>query len=126
MATASEECETFTMESAIRGHHIYKGIWTPVLGQVLETKPEEDNAKDAHAVGVLLYGQIVGHMPKEISSTAWHFLQHAGTITCCVTAQRRKSPVPGKGLEVPCTYTFKGRPKMIKKLIKILIECTAK
>ena len=99
---------------------MYKSIWSPVLGQVLDTQLEESNAKDAHAVGVILCGQTVGHMPREIATTAWHFLQHAGTITCCVTGKRRPSIIPGKGLEVPCTYTFKGQPRMIKKLIKLI------
>ena len=37
-----------------------------------------------------------------------------------VQGRRRRSVVPGKGLEVPYTYTFLGKPKMIKKLVKLI------
>ena len=30
-----------------------------------------------------------------------------------------RSSIHGKGLEVPCTYTFVGSPKMIKRLVKV-------
>ena len=29
-------------ESVICGHHVYKGIWTPNIGEILECRQEED------------------------------------------------------------------------------------
>ena len=39
----------FLFTSVIRGHHVYKSIWTPVLGEVSR---EEGNAHDRFAVCV--------------------------------------------------------------------------
>ena len=43
------------MEAAIRGHHVYKVTWTPILDEVLICKKdnrEEAKEYDLHAVGV--------------------------------------------------------------------------
>ena len=40
------------MESVVRGHHVYKEIWTPELGEVLTVCKEPDNIHDRHAVCV--------------------------------------------------------------------------
>ena len=29
---------SYTLESVVRGYHIYKTIWTPVIGQILEVQ----------------------------------------------------------------------------------------
>ena len=39
----SEEC---TLESVIRGHHIYKRIWRLLVGKVLTLEREEGNTHD--------------------------------------------------------------------------------
>jgi len=48
------EEESFQVESTVRGHHIFKAIWTTVLGQNLDVQPERDNSFDAHAVATIL------------------------------------------------------------------------
>ena len=58
---------TYEKSSVVKGHHVYKFVWTPVIGQELKTKLEEDNEHDKHAVAVLLDDQIVGHLPRSIS-----------------------------------------------------------
>ena len=40
-------------EDVIRGHHVYKEIWTPVCGEVLEVTKEPHNAHDRRAVTLL-------------------------------------------------------------------------
>ena len=89
-------------ESAVRGHHVYKDHWTPSIGQRLSTIREEGNEIDRYAIAVIL-----GHMPQEISRLSWYFIEHG--ISCEITGSRRLSTVPGKGLEVPCTYTYAGK-----------------
>jgi len=42
-----------------------------------------------------------------MSSSVSVFLKHGGLIICEVTGRRKRSVTPGKGLEVPCQYTFK-------------------
>ena len=54
------------LESCVRGHHIYKEVWTPVTGEVLSCARETVNLHDHFAVKVLRAGVIVGHLPKKI------------------------------------------------------------
>ena len=42
---------SFVFESVVHGHHIYKRVWTPLLGERLQID-EEDNIHDARAVAV--------------------------------------------------------------------------
>ena len=37
---------------------------------------------------------------------------------CEITGRRKRSSVLNKGLVIPCTYTFSGKPAMVKKLVK--------
>ena len=105
----SEEC---TLESVIRGHHIYKRIWRPLVGEVLTLEREEGNTHDRFAVSLLKDDIVVGHVPLEFSRVFWHFLRHGGTITCEVTGRRKR----GKGLEIPCVYSFLGSTKLIQRM----------
>ena len=73
---ASQAEETFSFVSVVRGHHIYKSVWTPMLGERLSVRPETGNNHDKHAVSVVKRGGIVGHVPRELSRTVWHFLLH--------------------------------------------------
>ena len=43
----------FLFASVIRGHHIYKALWTPLLGEHLGVFPEEGNGHDLHAVRLI-------------------------------------------------------------------------
>ena len=64
---------TFEKPCVIRGHHIYKSIWTPVVGGILMLKTEDGNSYDAHAVAVIKDGCVVGHVPRSISNVSWFF-----------------------------------------------------
>ena len=106
-----------SFDSVIRGHHVYKRVWEPFIGETLQVSREEDNIHDRWAVSVVLNGNIVGHVPREISRPFWHFLLHDGEISCEVTGPRRY----GNGLEVPCKYRCAGRRKLITKLKLLLL-----
>ena len=106
-------------ESVICGHHVFKNIWTPRLGEVLLVKQEAGNTHDRRAVALLKADRtVVGHVPKEFSRVFWHFLSHGGKISCEVTGRRKY----GKGLEVPCVYQFLGSEKIITKMRDILYD----
>ena len=108
-------------ESVIRGHHVFKVVWTPRVGEILRIGKEAGNTHDRRAVAVLKAdGTIVGHIPREFSRVFWYFLSHGGKISCEVTAKRKY----GKGLEVPCVYKCLGSEKMILKLKAIMQEKT--
>ena len=55
-------------QSCIRGFHVYKSIWTPFIGETLSCSRETSNLHDPFAVKVLKTDEIVGHLPKRISS----------------------------------------------------------
>ena len=38
--------DKYEKASVVKGHHVYKSIWTPVIGQELQFKPEDDNEHD--------------------------------------------------------------------------------
>ena len=89
--------------SVVRGHHIYKSLWTPEVNEVLLLRRETGNEHDEYAVAVLKASTVVGHVPREISRICWFFLRRGGQITCSITGHRRF----GNGLEVPCVYIFR-------------------
>lgn len=64
-----DDFEEFVLDSVIRGHHIYKSIWTPCLGEVLQAEVEDGNSEDQYAVAVSKGSVIVGHVPRELSRT---------------------------------------------------------
>ena len=43
-------------ESVVRGHHIYKRVWSPIIGEVLELLREEE---------VNMIGLLCGGVPYE-------------------------------------------------------------
>ena len=60
-------------ESVIRGHHVFKDVWTPRVGEILRIGNEAGNTHDRRAVAVLNvpinimphyppYGQMAGNI----------------------------------------------------------------
>ena len=74
-------------ESVIRGHHVFKEIWTPRLGEILLVNQDAGNAHNRCAVALLKANRtVVGHVPMEFASVFWHFLACA----------KKMMPTPGK------------------------------
>ena len=111
----------FTLESVVRGHHVYKRIWTPVVGQELQVAVEENNTHDSRAVAVRKGRTVVGHLPREVARSVFFFIKRGGTCKCEITGRRKK----GNGLEVPCIYTFTGAHKLAVKLEGLLSSSSA-
>ena len=81
----------FSVESMVRGYHVYQSIWTPSVGEELLCRKEPGNSHDPFAVAVIdATGNIVGHVPKKISSICSMFLQRGGTIVCVILASCRR------------------------------------
>ena len=108
-------------ESVVRGHHIYKSIWNPAVGERLDVSIERDNAHDRYAVSVQRDSVIVGHVPREVAKVFKAFITHGGEVACEVTGRRKR----GNGLEVPCVYHFKGKDKIIVGIMQLLKLTTA-
>ena len=55
--------ERFFVDSVVRGFHVYKDIWNPVVGELLVCKQEFGNLHDPYTVSVVHEdGVIVGHI----------------------------------------------------------------
>ena len=69
MAAAS----TFTIEAMVRGYHVYQSVWSPTAGEQLPCRKENGNIQDPFSVAIMERSNIVGHVPKKISSicSAW-------------------------------------------------------
>jgi hypothetical protein len=52
MAAASVEFHT--LESTVRGRHVYKTLWNPVVGHVLHIQSEDSTTYDSFAVATHL------------------------------------------------------------------------
>ena len=118
-------CASMPTADTTSGHHVYKSVWTPTLGEELECRREGDNDFDQYAVAVLRRG-VVGHIPRKISTLSSIFLQRNGRITCVVTGSRFYSvDLPQGGLEVPCLLKFQGDDTNVSKVKKLLSRHTA-
>lgn len=95
------------IESCIRGFHVYKDRWNPVLGENLSCQRELSNGHDLFAVAVLKNGTIIRHLPRKISSICSLFISKGGSLTCRVSSSHRYSAdLPQGGLEIPCVLLF--------------------
>ena len=113
----------FSFESVVRGHHIYKEVWTLFMGETLHCRAESGNIHDLYAIAVERDSEIVGHLPRTISTPCHIFLQRGGSITCIIIGARQFSnDLPQGGLEVPCTLNFEGALNNIEKIKKLLNE----
>ena len=109
----------FVYASFIRGFHVYRDIWTPEIGEKLACAIDKNNIHDSHAVGVLKDGEIVGHIPREISRVFFFFLKRGGNITVSVTEKPINRGLV-LGLELPATYVFSGKSSDVGNLPKLL------
>ena len=61
---------SFLVESVVRGFHVYKQVWHATAGEELRIHCRRDlgNSHDPYAVAMVRASNIVGHVPKRISS----------------------------------------------------------
>ena len=71
MALAGEA----TVESCVRGFHVYQDVWVPVIGETLPCRRETDNSEDRYAVAYYKSEEVVGHVPRKISRLCTAFLR---------------------------------------------------
>ena len=82
------------MNSMVHGHHVYKSVQSPVIGEQLSLEKEPANPHDEFVVAVIKNSQIVGHISKNYSQITWNFITQGDSVICHITGRRRK----GKGL----------------------------
>ena len=110
-------------ESVIRGHHIYKDTWNPVIGENLECKSDKRKKAmlhDANSLGIYnLEGDLVGHVPVELSNLLTNFLKAdiTNNLSATVVDKRKKE----KGLVVPAKFIARTQNKMAAKTLKLFL-----
>ena len=94
-----------TVQSDVRGFHVYKAIWQPEEGEKLMCEHEENKEYDfAIKVCRPLDRKIVGHLPIEISRITRFIIARGAIVEAQLTAAHyRRSPLVQGGLEIPCS-----------------------
>ena len=116
--------DRFEFSSVIRGHHVYKDIFTPTIGKILQSRREPDNSYDSFAVAIIENDTIVGHVPRNISVPCDLFLKKGGTISCVIIGPRQYSRDLEKGgLDIPSKFIFSGPVKEdFKRKVQSLLQ----
>ena len=86
---------SFSVEAVVRGYHEYKDNWIAVVGEEFSCRREPTNREDRFAVAVVKDPNVVGHVPRKISSICSLFLRESGNIICRVTGSRQIYPKAG-------------------------------
>ena len=79
--------------SVIRGHHVYMSIWSPTKGEVFLAFPDSrEEAKEYDKFSIEDHRILVGHIPIEISSLCFHFLNQSpdNRINATITDENEK------------------------------------
>ena len=64
-----------SVESVVRGYHVYKDDWSPSVGDKFEPEIEKLHRHDRYAVAIKVSGDIVGHVPCEFSKIVYYFIK---------------------------------------------------
>ena len=104
-------------KSTVKGFHVYKKIWNPVEGEVLDTRIKPENPTDKYAVCIEKNGNVVGHLPTgkygRFSKTIFIFLRADEHGSCKVRINKSKAINRGDGMEIECTLEFIGQRRFI-------------
>ena len=80
------EIHSFT--AAVRGFHYYRRFWRPKENEKLDCLHEPGNAFDRFAIKTVNEkGEIVGHLPKEISRATKYLLDRGFTMYCKLSSR---------------------------------------
>ena len=99
-----------TVQSVVRGFHVYKAICQLEESEKLFCEHEENNKYDLFATKVCqpFDRKIVGHLPIEILRITQFIIACWAIVEAQLTdANYRRSPLVQGGLEIPCLLTFK-------------------
>ena len=114
--------------SVARGHHVYKKIWKPVIGETLVCRHDtrvEAKQYDDFAVGIYLVddqddGQkLVGHVPIELSFLLCKFLTRDSCILKFSPAGAR---ILEDGLVIPGTFSAFCKSRTMINILKTELE----
>ena len=109
---------TLDLETFIKGHHVYKDIWTPKQGEQLDVLMETDNWMNKFAVCVKINEKIVEHLKTGTSGRfakpIFYFLcSDAYSSAWAKVTGKRCNLGDGEGMQVPCKLSLSGKPKFV-------------
>ena len=82
----SKGSDSYEKTSVIRGHHIYKSVWTPFIRKELMVEVEDGNEHSEHAVAMITISCFFGGIGSSLQvTTMWVQAQPA----CDVVVQDR-------------------------------------
>ena len=58
-------CFEFSVQSMVRGYHVYQEEWDATIGEILHCQREIVNCHDPYAVATLSDRTVVGHVPQK-------------------------------------------------------------
>ena len=82
---------TFILDSCIHGYHEYKDLWNATPVETLTCIRERRNRNNVFTVAVQSNGNIVGHIPWQISCICMLFILRGGVLNCLITSSRQYS-----------------------------------
>jgi len=80
---------------AVRGYHYYRREWQPEVEETLDCSHEKNNLFDRFAIKTISKktGQIVGHLPIEVSRITKYLMDRGAEVTAKLTSDHyRRSP----------------------------------
>ena len=118
-------------ETVIRGHHVYKSVWSPVMDQVLKCKRDtcaEAQEHDSNAIGVYLISNqeetLAGHVPIELSRLLKNFIEaNVENKLCAQVTGKRKREV---GLVVTAKFSALTAELRVAKILEGELNTRAK
>ena len=109
------------LKNYIKGHHVYKVVWTPVVGEVLQVEMEPNNLVEKYAVCTRKDGQVVEHLKKGLTGrfakTIFYFLRGESYSQCSAKIVGSRCNLgDGEGLQMPCELHILGQKRFVERL----------
>ena len=116
----------FEMVSCVKGYHVYKMLWNPLIGGFLSCERKPDNPMDKCAVCVKKENKTVEHVLGKSGTFAkiiFYFLRADELSSCKIVVTGKPVNLgDGEDKQVPCKLIFTEIKKCIDTL-KHLSNC---
>ena len=100
--------KSYEMEAFVMGHHVYKGTWTPFVGEKSDITMQPNNVKDKYAVAIFQDGKkkVIGHLSLgksgKFAKTIFYCLKAPKENRCqIIVHSKAASQNDGLGMKVP-------------------------
>ena len=105
--------------SAVGGYHHYRNTWFPQELEVLDCYHDFESTIDMFAIKKCKSnGQIVGHLPREISKVTKFLFDRGAVVQATLsTTHYKRSPLVQGGLEIACKVSVKMRETIKNHLL---------